>query len=106
MPHSGLGIVSLILGGVGALFELALAFAARTESASGTATVDNSPALATIVGAMVIGLLINLIGLGTGVASLFQRDRKRMVGTFGVIVNACVLLAAAGVFAFGIGWGA
>jgi hypothetical protein len=102
LPHSGLGIASLViavLAGVGllALFTIAGIMA---EEAGGDLD-ENSPKVMLLGVFAIGGLGLALLGAALGLAGVLQKGRKKLFGTLGLVINALVLLGSLGLMCVG-----
>ena len=89
--YSGLSITALIFSIVGFLFLLAW----FTGAAIGAPN--------TLVGIFIFGqFLMNLIGLGTGIPSLFTTSKKRLLGILGVVISTSTFLITLSMIIIGL----
>lgn len=122
--HSRMGITSFILFIIGLLLLVgliilsAVVFAPLLESIDPQALQDPEsfqnpedapPELqqaATAILLLTIGFLglpvLNLVGLGLGIAGLIQKRRKRLFAVLGTVLNGLVILAIVGLFLLGV----
>ncbi|HEX8198986.1 MAG TPA: hypothetical protein VF590_00760, partial [Isosphaeraceae bacterium] len=60
--------------------------------------------MAVVLGLLMIGgLMLAALGAVLGLASLFQRGRRRVFGVLGLIFNGLILLGVLGLILIGIG---
>lgn len=93
MKHSGFGIASFAVFVVAVLVLCSALLAAIVVIARGPATESTN----ILAGGLLVtgGLLLlfsTLIGVGLGLAGLFQPDRKKAFSIVGVVVNIATLL--------------
>jgi hypothetical protein len=94
-PHSGLGIVSLVIAVIAGVAMLTLfgAAAVLTEEAGGD--LDESSPTAIVLGVCAFAAFgLTLVGLGLGVAGMLQKDRNKLFGTLGLVANTLVILGS------------
>jgi hypothetical protein len=95
LPHSGIGVASLVIavvGGLAIFFVFAIAGVMEEETPGGLD--ENSPA-AMLLGLIAVGLLgLIVIGLGLGIGGLVQKDRNKLFGMLGLAGNALVILGS------------
>ena len=95
LPHSGMGIASLILSIAATLSLLVVATIASVAQTRPGGLDENSPA------AIVLGLVAVLLGmaqllaLGLGIAGLVQPGRNKTFGIIGTVFS-CVYLLGTG----------
>ncbi|MDQ4128272.1 MAG: hypothetical protein M3151_10060 [Actinomycetota bacterium] len=112
--HSRMGVASLVIAILATVVLVALFVAGGILAASAFENVDpqtldpesvrNSPAFAglALIGVGVFGcLILYVVGLGLGVAGLFQRTRKRLFSALGTALNGLILVAMVVLFALG-----
>ena len=101
--HSGYGIASFIGGLVLVGFEfLVTVIGGIMDSRAQGKNQADLDTIWIIVGASVIlGLLMNLGGIGLGVAGLVQKDRRRVFPILGILVNGSCILALFGLIILG-----
>ena len=89
--YSGLSITSFISSLLGGMFFLLVYITVGIGASDET------------VGAMVvIQFLMNLIGLSTGVPSLFTNSQKRLFGILGVVISVATLIITLTVIIIGL----
>ena len=89
--YSGLSITSFICSLLGGMFFLLVYITVGIEASDET------------VGTMVvIQFIINLIGLCTGVPSLFTNSQKRLFGILGVVISVATLIITLTVLLIGL----
>ncbi len=91
--HSGLGIASFAISiGVGLMMFLLFAVAGVME-ASTPGGIDDESVGAILIGLGLFALLaLCLLGIGLGVAALFQQGRGKALPVLGVVIGGGVLL--------------
>jgi|GEM_PF-1062197 len=96
--HSPIGISSFVVSITTGILLIILLVLAGTLADQGVK--EDSPA-AIIISVLIFFLLASqLVGLGLGIGSLFQKDRKRTFGVFGLIFSLLFLLGLASLLAF------
>jgi len=92
--HSRLGIASFAISIVfGALLFVLLVIAGFIEVTTPGGMVDSSPA-AVMIGLALFGLLaIAFVGVGLGIAGLFQQDRRKLFSILGISFSVAAVLA-------------
>jgi len=102
MKHSGLGIASFAISifVVIAMFGLFVVAGIMEASTPGGMSEDSTAAVVIGLGIFAIGGL-GLISFGLGVATLFQRERKKLFGILGGIFSLGILLLAVGAIILG-----
>ena len=89
--YSGLSITSFIFSILGGIFFLLVYITVGIEASDET------------VGTMVIiQFLMNLIGLCTGIPSLFTNSQKRLFGILGVIITVATFIITLAVLLIGL----
>ena len=79
--YSGLSITSFIFSILGSIFFLLVWITVMTD------------ALDQVVGSMAfIQFFMNLVGISTGVPSLFSNSKKRLFGILGTIISAATFI--------------
>ncbi|HYC69721.1 MAG TPA: hypothetical protein VEB66_00855 [Opitutaceae bacterium] len=101
--HGGLGITSFIMGIVcGILMVVVIGIAGYMQMSTPGGMNEESPAAALVGLAMMgVGLLV-LVGLGLGVAGLFQSDRKKLFAALGVSINLLIIVCTGGLMVIGM----
>lgn len=100
VPHSGVGIASLILTAIVTVSLFAAFVVAGVLNTQGRGQTDP---LTMLVGFVVISLLgLDLVALGLGITALCQRDRKKLFGVLGTVISSVVLLGTAGLILVGV----
>lgn len=103
LPHSKIGIASFAVALFGTLiFCSAFAIAFYIEFTGGGVVDPASPAYLIIEVAMCGSVIINLIGLGLGIASLFQAQAKKTFGIIGLVLSVLMLCAYGILFIIGL----
>lgn len=104
IPHSGVGITSLILGVLVILLEFGSIVTAGVIFGDQPPVMgDQPPPEAMIIGlGMCSGVLLAIIGAVLGGVALAQANRKKMFGVIGLAINGLVLLGMCGMMALGM----
>ena len=103
--QSGVGVASFIVGllvvlGLAALFIGMVVVMVQ----SGRRNLDESTTTM-IGGAFMVGAFISLIGLGLGIGCLYDRQRKKVLGIIGLILNATVVVGVVVLLIIGLSIG-
>jgi hypothetical protein len=102
LKHSGMGLASLIIGIFCSVWELVVIVIAGVLHNTPGRTAADKASQDTMVGGLICGSLVFvLVGLGLGIASLFQRDRKKILGILGVVFNGLIILGVIGLMLLG-----
>lgn len=117
--HTRMGIASVIIAVLATVVIVILVivagsvattlFQGQDPAAIDPQTLENSPEATTlgIVGFGVFGsFLLYFVGLGLGVAGIFQSRKKRLFGILGAVSNGLVLLAVVLLIVLGLFIGA
>lgn len=101
--HSGLGIASFMIAiGMG-LLEFVLFAAAGVLETTTPGGIDENSDVAIILGlALIGGILADMMGIGLGIAGLFQPRRKKIFAVLGIIIGALVLFGVVSLIALGM----
>ncbi len=100
--HSGLGIASFALSIFVGLAAIALVVVAGVMEASSAGGIDEESVFALIVGLSVFAVIgMNFVGVGLGIAGLFQSNRLKVFPILGVIFNGLVVLGLIGLMILG-----
>jgi len=100
--HSGLGIASLIIGVLGGLAMFALFAVAGYMQISNPGGMDEKSGAVMMIGLGVIGFcLVHLLGLGLGIAALFQADRRKGYAVVGLVINTVIIAGTVGLIILG-----
>lgn len=101
--HSGLGIASFVIALGGGVGEFALVVITAVLMAHRPGRV-NPPAVTVILLGLGIlgGIALHFVGVGLGIAALFQRDRTKIFAILGLIFNALVVISICGMMAIGM----
>lgn len=92
LKHSGLGIALFVTGLAAGLLEIAVIVIAGVVVASRRAGADDTARVFFLIGfAALGGMALGLVGLGLGIAGLFQR-RKKIFAVLGIIGSSLVIL--------------
>ena len=98
-PRIGLGISSFALGAIGTLSFMLLAGYASVIHNTGSTT----PAVNTMIGeGMVLVWIINLIGIGLGIAGVVQRASRKTLPILGLVLNFGILTLGAAIVTVGL----
>ena len=88
--HSKLGIGSFVISIPNGTLILILTITAGVMDENGV--TEDDPKMQ-MVGILILGsILLAVIGSGLGVASCFQKDKKKILGIIGLILNALTVL--------------
>ena len=111
LGHTRMGIASVIIAVLATVLIVILVivagsvatslFQGQDPAAIDPQSLENSPEATSlaIVGFGVLGsFLLYFVGLGLGVAGIFQRRKKRIFGILGAVFNGLVLLAVVMLF--------
>lgn len=91
--HSGLGIASFITAIFSGCFIFVIMIIAGVIEISNPGGMDENSAAAIIIGLFIIIFLgTALLGLGLGIASLIQKNRKKIFGILGTIISLITFL--------------
>jgi hypothetical protein len=93
-PRAGLGTSSFAVGAIGTLsFVLLL----------GWATIDKSESTKMMLGTgMVMVWIINLIGIGLGIAGVVNRSSNKTLAILGLVLNGGIMTLSMALIAIGI----
>jgi hypothetical protein len=98
-PGVGLGISSFVLGAITTLSFIFLVVCAGVAHNNGTAT----PAFNTMIGAsLMLVWIVNLIGVGLGIAGVVQRSSNKTFPILGLVLNFGILVLGAALVAAGL----
>lgn len=101
--HGGLGIASFIIALVAGFAMFAVfGIAGYLQMSTEGGMTEESPAAALVGLAMMGDGLLVLLGLGLGIAGLFQADRKKLFAVLGVAINALIIIGTAGLMIIGM----
>jgi hypothetical protein len=102
LKHSGLGIASFIIAiiaGVTLFFSFAVAGFLQVSRPGG---LDEKSGLAMLVGLFIIAVcMVHLVGLGLGIAGVFQAGRRKVFSVLGLVLNAGAILGTIGLIVVG-----
>lgn len=107
LKHSGIGIASTILAGLSMLlvclvFVLAFSYGFALAAENPFAQVDvGSPIILALGLVLCSSPLLNLVGLGLGIAAVVQQDRSKLFGVIGLAANILMLCVVGALFLFG-----
>ncbi len=100
LPHSGMGIASVVVGAFVAAAMFVTFMVAGVLHNQGRGPRDPVTGL---IGLLAIFLLfVDVVALGLGIAALCQPKRKRLFGILGVVFSAGVMLCTMSVIALGV----
>lgn len=104
LKHSGLGIASFVISLLNGPLMLGLVIAAGAMVEGGMS--ENEPGMA-VVGLVLIGsIVMSVIGLVLGIVACVQKDRKKLFGIIGLIINGLTVLGIGLIMIIGIAQGA
>ena len=102
--HSGMGVCSFI-GAITSGLILFSLFCVIAYVAMGDPAVfenPNNPGMMLLVGLMSISLImVSTVSIGLGIASLFQKDRKRVFGVLGLVFSLLMIALIGGLMVLG-----
>lgn len=100
--HSGLGIASFAISILfGTLLFVLVGIAAYVEATTPGGMGETS-GTATMLGIGFLGLLaIGLVGVGLGIAGLFQPERRKLFSILGLSFSVVAMLAFSGLYVIG-----
>ena len=103
MKHSGIGIASFIISIVNGLFLFLLtAIAGIIETTTPGGMNEESPT-AIVVGLLLfLGLGLNLVGTGLGIAGVMQKNHKRIFAVLGLVFNLGVIILVIAIMTIGL----
>jgi hypothetical protein len=105
LPHSGLGIASFVIGLVVVVIILLMILLIGVL-VSNRANRNTADTMAAMTGLFICGgALASLVGLGLGMAGVFQEDRNRTFAVIGLILNGLIILGTAVLFLIGMAMG-
>lgn len=91
--HSGLGIASFIVSIVSGILTFLLVVVAGVIEASTPGGIDEESAGAIVLGLLLFAFLgMLLVGLGLGIAGLFQKERKKIFAILGTVFSSVIFL--------------
>jgi succinate dehydrogenase hydrophobic anchor subunit len=100
--HSKLGIASFIIG-IGAVLIICLTFVLIVVTSPYMVTSYSTlpadyivPTVLKIIFLLFISLILSLIGLGLGIAAVVQKQKKKLFGIIGLMINLLFLLVFLG----------
>ena len=101
--HSGFGIASFVITCLAGLLEFAvLAYAGLLETATPEG-IDEDSIQAMAIGLIMFGgLAVDLLGIGLGIAGLFQSYHRKTFAVLGVVIGGVVLIGVVGLIAVGL----
>jgi hypothetical protein len=97
--HSKIGIASLVAGVSAGILTIALLlFTGYIALSNPEGIEEDSPILFVIGFFGLVFPLVALVGLGLGIAGLYERDRKKTLPLFGIVSCAIVLFGTLWMF--------
>jgi hypothetical protein len=100
---SGMGLASLVLSVVSGVAVIALVIAAGVMANRHGGTLDEKSVEAVTVGlGIMVGIVLNIVGLVLGIVAMLQRDRKKAIAIVGLTLNGVLLLLVVGLIIVGI----
>ena len=88
--HAGFGIGSFVISILNGALILILTITAGVMDEKGV--TEDDPEMQ-VVGILILGsILLAMIGSGLGVFSCFQKDKKKILGIIGLVLNALTVL--------------
>lgn len=106
--HSRLGIASFVIGLVSMIvfcLAIILAFGYGVSIASTTPSIqslETSPTILVFGFLMLISPFIALIGAVLAFVAVFQKDKKKLFGILGIVVNLLIVLAFCALLVIGL----
>jgi hypothetical protein len=106
--HSRLGIASFVIGLVSLIIfclAVVLAFGYGVSIASSSPSVQSLEASPTILAfglMMLISPFLGLVGAVLGFVAVFQKDKKKLFGILGIVVNLLIVLAFCALLVIGL----
>ncbi len=92
LKQSGLGIASLVIAILAGVAIFALIVYAGMMAASSGGEIDEESPLAIALGLGLFAVIgLHLLGIGLGVAGLFQSNRARTVAVLGLTLNFLII---------------
>jgi hypothetical protein len=106
MRHSGLGIASFVISCVCAVLILVLLIVAGVMEVSTPGGVSEESPVVIVVGLLLIFFVfLALVGLGLGIAGLFQSERKKAFAVLGTVFGLATVGGTAAIVAVGLTMG-
>jgi small-conductance mechanosensitive channel len=106
--HSRLGIASFVIGLVSLIIfclAVVLAFGYGVSIASSTPSVqslESSPTILVFGLMMLVSPFLGLVGAVLGFVAVFQKDKKKLFGILGIVVNLLIVLAFCALLVIGL----
>jgi hypothetical protein len=101
--HSGFGIASFVIACVSAvLIFILLLVAGVIESSTPGGMDENSPVTIAIGLLAIVFVFLSLVGLGLGIAGLFQSERRKVFAVLGTVFGLVTVLGTAAIIAVGM----
>lgn len=102
-PYSGLGITSFILSILACGCILVVFVIAGIVESQSPGGMDENSSVAVMVGlGLFFAVFVGLVALGLGVGALFQSNRKKLFGFFGIFLSGLMLLGTLGIIVLGM----
>lgn len=101
--QSGVGVTSFVLAMIGGIALLSLVVVAGVmETQTPGGMEEQSPQAIAVGMGILVGLVVNVVGVVLGIVAVFQPDRKKVFAVLGLTFNALILLAIAGLMVIGL----
>ncbi len=101
--QSGLGIASFVLAFLAGGTIIGLIVLAGVMEAQNPGGIRGNQGLAMMIGFGVLGMgAVSFLGLGLGIAGLFQPNRSRLMAILGLLFNFLVVAGIAGLMLIGM----
>ncbi len=102
MKHSGVGIAAFVISIVVGVLEFFLTLLAGYMEMSTPGGISETDPMAAVLGLLLLGgLLLAFVGVGLGIGTLFQKDKKKIFGILGLIFSSVILLGMGGLMLLG-----
>ena len=104
--QSKLGIASLAISIFTAIGIFILVLIAGVMESSDIGGIDEESAGAIILGLFIFGFsFLDLLGLGLGIAGIFQKKRERITAIVGTIISSATLIITISIIGIGLAMG-
>jgi hypothetical protein len=101
--QSGVGVASFVLAVIGGIALVSLVVVAGVMETQTPGGMDEESPQAIAVGmGILVGLVMNVVGVVLGIVAVLQHDRKKVFGVLGLVFNALILLAIGGLLMVGL----